>query len=70
MGLGHEKLDVCRLAINYVAWVYEKIATHMEPGNSTPIPIWISISMKPNPNKRMHRTLILRAGDPCRSQGA
>ncbi len=24
MGLGHEKLDVCRLAINYVAWVYEK----------------------------------------------
>jgi four helix bundle protein len=24
MGLGHEKLDVYRLAINYVAWVYEK----------------------------------------------
>lgn len=24
MGIGHEKLDVYRLAINYVAWVYEK----------------------------------------------
>jgi four helix bundle protein len=24
MGLGHEKLDVYRLAIRYVAWVYEK----------------------------------------------
>jgi hypothetical protein len=24
MGLGHEKLDVYRLAINYVALVYEK----------------------------------------------
>jgi len=24
MGLGHEKLDVYRLAIGYVAWVYEK----------------------------------------------
>ena len=24
MGLGHEKLDVYRLAIAYVAWVYEK----------------------------------------------
>lgn len=25
MGLGHEKLDVYRLAIGYVAWVYEKV---------------------------------------------
>ena len=24
MGLGHEKLDVYRLSIGYVAWVYEK----------------------------------------------
>jgi four helix bundle protein len=24
MTLGHEKLDVCRLSIGYVAWVYEK----------------------------------------------
>jgi four helix bundle protein len=24
MGLGHEKLDVYRLSISYVAWVYEK----------------------------------------------
>ncbi len=24
MGLGHEKIDVYRLAIGYVAWVYEK----------------------------------------------
>ena len=24
MGLGHEKLDVSRLALGYVAWVYEK----------------------------------------------
>ena len=24
MGLGHEKLDVYRLSIEYVAWVYEK----------------------------------------------
>jgi len=24
MALGHEKLDVYRLSINYVAWVYEK----------------------------------------------
>ena len=27
MGLGHEKLDVYRLAIDYVAWVYEKAGT-------------------------------------------
>ena len=27
MALGHEKLDVYRLAIGYVAWVYEKSAT-------------------------------------------
>jgi four helix bundle protein len=27
MALGHEKLDVYRLAIGYVAWVYEKAAT-------------------------------------------
>jgi hypothetical protein len=26
MGLGHAKLDVYRLAINYVAWVCEKPA--------------------------------------------
>ena len=26
MALGHEKLDVYRLAIGYVAWVYEKAA--------------------------------------------
>ncbi|MDD4018141.1 MAG: four helix bundle protein [Kiritimatiellae bacterium] len=26
MALGHEKLDVYRLAISYVAWVYEKAA--------------------------------------------
>ncbi len=25
MGLGHEKLDVYRLSIDYVAWVYEKV---------------------------------------------
>lgn len=25
MGLGHEKLDVYRLSIGYVAWVYEKV---------------------------------------------
>jgi hypothetical protein len=24
MALGHEKLDVYRLSIEYVAWVYEK----------------------------------------------
>lgn len=27
MALGHEKLDVYRLSIGYVAWVYEKPAT-------------------------------------------
>ena len=27
MGLGHEKLDVYRLAIGYVAWVYERAET-------------------------------------------
>ena len=27
MGIGHEKLDVYRLAIEYVAWVYEKAGT-------------------------------------------
>ena len=27
MALGHERLDVYRLAIAYVAWVYEKSAT-------------------------------------------
>jgi four helix bundle protein len=26
MGLGHEKIDVYRLSIGYVAWVYEKAA--------------------------------------------
>ena len=26
MALGHEKLDVYRLAVNYVAWVYEQSA--------------------------------------------
>jgi len=26
MGLGHEKLDVYRLSIDYVAWVYEQSA--------------------------------------------
>jgi hypothetical protein len=25
MGLGHEKLDVYRLSIGYVAWVFEKV---------------------------------------------
>ncbi len=25
MGLGHERLDVYRLSISYVAWVYEKV---------------------------------------------
>ena len=24
MGLGHEKLDVYRISIGYLAWVYEK----------------------------------------------
>jgi len=28
------------------------------------ISIWISMPMKPDHNKRMHRTHILRAGDP------
>ena len=27
MALGHERLDVYRLAIGYVAWVYEIAAT-------------------------------------------
>ena len=27
MGIGHEKLDVYRLSIGYVAWVYEKAAS-------------------------------------------
>jgi four helix bundle protein len=27
MALGHERLDVYRLAIGYVAWVYEKVAS-------------------------------------------
>ena len=27
MSFGHEKLDVYRIALNYVAWVYQKAAT-------------------------------------------
>jgi hypothetical protein len=35
MGLGHEKLDVYRLAIGYVAWVYEKTdGLRREPNRS------------------------------------
>lgn len=29
MGLGHEKLDVYRLSIGYVAWVYQKTLSAM-----------------------------------------
>jgi len=40
MGLGHEKLDVYRLAIGYVAWVYEK-TDGLTGTQSIPIPIVI-----------------------------
>jgi hypothetical protein len=58
MTLGHEKLDVYRLSIVYVAWVEEDIASDRIPSltdiwNSIPIAIAISISMESKPNKRM-----------------
>ncbi len=36
MGLGHEKLDVYRLSIGYVAWVYEKAdSVDFDPDSDT-----------------------------------
>ena len=52
MGLGHEKLDVYRLSIGYVAWVYEKAGTiakiqeRIDSKTSISIPIAISISTR------------------------
>ena len=63
MGLGHEKLDVYRLSIGYVAWVYEKadsLTGHhrsardqwLRASHSIPIAISISIPKMRSPNKR------------------
>ena len=58
MVLGHEKLDVYRLSIGYVAWVYKKCATlskkswdFTEAQNSIPIPIPIAISIRYSPQR-------------------
>jgi hypothetical protein len=67
MALGHERLDVYRLAIGYVAWVYEKSATlegihraardqWLKASQSIPIPIAIAIWMRPSPNKAVEAT--------------
>ncbi len=55
MGLGHEKRDVYRLAIGDVAWGYEK-ADSLTGTQSIPIPIAITIWMRPRPNVSDHRT--------------
>jgi len=44
MVLGHEKLDVYRLAIGYVAWAFEK---SWKAQRTIPIPIAISIYREP-----------------------
>jgi hypothetical protein len=58
MGFGHEKLDVYRLSIGYVAWVYEKVGSlngvHRPAGDqwlwaSQSIPL--SIPKKEDPNQ-------------------
>ena len=62
MALGHEKLDVYRLAISCVAWVFERseklngVHRHardqwLRASQSIPISIAISIPMKQIPNK-------------------
>ena len=58
MALGHERMDVYRLAIAYVAWGYEKAATACDGNHSIPIPIpiAIAISMRPSPNKAVEAT--------------
>jgi hypothetical protein len=61
MALGHERLDVYRLTIGYIAWVYEKTGklegVHraardpwLRASQSIPIPIAIAIWMRPSPN--------------------
>ncbi|HUF63120.1 MAG TPA: hypothetical protein VMN36_13670 [Verrucomicrobiales bacterium] len=58
MALGHEKLDVYRLAIGYVAWVFEH-SDELKPNTeSVPISIAISISMKRIPNQTLHSTAL------------
>ncbi len=46
MVLGHEKLDVYRLAIGYVAWAFEKSG---KAQRTIPIPIAISIPIYREP---------------------
>jgi len=84
MGLGHEKLDVYRLAIGYVAWVYEKAdgltGNHrsardpwLRASQSIPIPIPIPIAiwMRPSPNNAVEATVSRRltADDRARRPG-
>ena len=70
MTLGHEKLDVYRLSIGYVAWVYEKAegltAVHrpardqwLRASQSIPIAIAISIwrDKTGSPNRAFQSTL-------------
>ena len=54
MVLGHERLDVYRLAIGYVAWVCgkEPAPTANARQKLIPIPIAIAIGMKRSPNHR------------------
>jgi len=52
LGLGHERLDIYRLAIGYVAWVYEK-ADGLTGTQSIPIPI--AIWMRPSPNNAVEQ---------------
>ena len=67
MALGHERLDVYRLAIGYVAWVYGKAATlegihraardqWLRASQSIPIPIPITIWMRASPGQSRDRT--------------
>ena len=56
MGLGHEKLDVYRLSIGYVAWVWRRVPQPIEQNRSHSIPISISIPKMRSPNKRLQAT--------------
>ena len=62
MGLGHEKLDVYRLSIGYVAWVYEKARTFVKIqkriDSKTSILISIPISKKRGGNQTLHMDLV------------
>jgi len=64
MALGHEKLDVYRLAIGYVAWVFERYEKlnrkSPQAMGSIPISIAISIPRKSIPNQTFWGRKVVR----------